>query len=340
MSKMLIVGDMHFRENYPYASSFEDRRKDERKEIEDAIIEASADCESVVIMGDVFDQRNNVSSVVKKATRFLERFGDKQLFIMSGNHESFADGTTALDYLSEISGKKWKVITNDIVTHIDLVFVPYLRYPQLGLNSHEEVVEYIMEKATGGKAIFLHHCLSGTKTSWGQLTDTFHEPVLPSEGLSDRFQRVFGAHIHYAQDNGTQHVLGAVMNHEIGEHEDRRVIKWDTEKDTIESIKLPGRKFYKITNPTHEQVNEFLGTGEKINGVVRVIADQIDETIIEKLREAVDGEVVSIELPPEDRKRVKEDIDDFSLDNLIRIFSEVKEVPIEDLKKGLALIEE
>lgn len=340
--KVLIIGDLHFREIYPYASHFEDRRLDERKEIEDAIVNASKDCDKIVLMGDVLDSRNNSAKTIKNLTTFIERFDKKQVVIMSGNHDSFANGDSALDFLGEVSGKNWILVTDSIVTIDDLKFVPYFRKSQLGKESDSEVVEWVLNEVTqtGGRAIFLHHCLSGTKNTWGQLADTFHEPVFASESLCKRFQRVFGAHIHNAQDKGNLHVLGSVMNNEVGDHSDKRIIKWDTETDTVESINLPGRKFYKIVNPTHEQVDKLLGTNETLRGLVRVVADEIDESLIEKLHKAVEGEVITVELPKENRKRVKDDIDDYSLDNLIKIYSEIKEVSLIDLKRGLELIEE
>lgn len=343
--KVLIVGDLHMREIYPYASEFDDHRLKERAEIENAIIDAAEDCDKVVLMGDVLDSRSNSAKTIKNLTAFIEAFGDKRIVIMSGNHDSFANGESALDFLGEVKDRKWDLVTRGMMIDEDQhMYIPFTRRSETGHETDQEMIEWLLDTSKSHmdpKAIFLHHCLSGTKTSWGQLTDTFREPVFPSESLSDRFQRVFGAHVHKAQDNGNQSILGAVMNHEVGEHEDKRIIKWDTEKDEIESIKLPGRKFYKIVNPTREQLDKF--KGQTIEGLVKIVIDEHnDETdeILSALETQIKGPMVVHELPASDRKRVKEDIDDFSLDNLIRIYSEIKDVPMDDLKKGLALIEE
>lgn len=339
--KTLAVGDLHFKEIYPYASKFKDGRLDERKKIEDTIIEAANDCEKVVLMGDVLDSRNNSSETIKNLTAFIERFGNKRVVIMGGNHEKFANGRCALDYLREIDGKNWLVVTNNIVTDEDGdVFVPFFRKQELGLGSTDEVTKWILSNlpAEGtGKNIFIHHCISGTKTTSGHLTDLFHEPVLPRAELGKKFAHVFGAHIHQPQDIGNVHVVGSVMNHEVGEHGDKRLLKFDSLSGEIEEIILPGRKFFKIENPTRDHLLKLKGS--TIDGFAKVFVDEGgDYVLLEEIHIHFTGGISVIETPKADRKRVKERVTDFSLDNLLRIYSEVKEIDLASLKHGLELI--
>ena len=50
---ILVLGDFHFRDQLGYSDFIEDRRKSEKKEILDFIIEQSKNCSSIIILGDV-----------------------------------------------------------------------------------------------------------------------------------------------------------------------------------------------------------------------------------------------------------------------------------------------
>lgn len=329
MSKILALGDAHFRDNYSYCEKFEDRRVQERQDIEDAIVKATKPCDTIVILGDVFDSRQNSYRTVKNITSFIERFGDKRVLILAGNHSKAADGTSALDYLAEVSNKNWIFAINKVVNVDGLILIPYFYKKEWGVETNEEVVEKIMaevpKKCVG---IFLHHAIGKTKTESGQMTDLFNEPVLDGKELSKRAVRVIGGHIHLAQDNGNVHVAGSLMNADVGEVADKRVIRWDTETDKFESITLPGRKFAKLVNPTRAELEKI----KDFNGLVRIITNKhID--IPEGFAEAVS----IMEMPKENRKKAAM-VDDFSMENLLKIYSKTKDLSYERLLEGYNLV--
>jgi hypothetical protein len=113
--KQLIIGDLHLRDVLPYSDIVHGGRTEEEKEVLDFIIAQSTDCDSVVLLGDVMNGKVNSSMTIKKLVNFLEQFGDKEIYILSGNHTKLADGRDSLDFLAEIRNKQWTVVTKEIL---------------------------------------------------------------------------------------------------------------------------------------------------------------------------------------------------------------------------------
>ena len=63
ITKTLILGDLHLKNNLSYTEYISDGRVSEKKEILDFIIDQSEDCQHVVFLGDFFDAKNNSSQV-------------------------------------------------------------------------------------------------------------------------------------------------------------------------------------------------------------------------------------------------------------------------------------
>lgn len=330
--KLLLASDLHFRDSYPHGDAFSDARLRERQDIEDAIIEASKSCDAVLLNGDNFDVRNPSSSVVRRFTEFLERFGNKRVFINVGNHSNTADGRCAEDYLKELTGKNWEVINGRVHKEDGLCIVPYFRRQQFeGCETDEAlVVEVTKLLGDGHDAIFIHHCLAGTSAVFGLMTDIMHEAVFPQEDLLKRAKSVWGGHIHERQDLGNVHVIGSAMNMSVGEDGVKRVVILDTKTQEWESKELPGRKLMKLVNPTPDQLAAIRG----YNGLVKIVSDgpiEVPEGMAEK--------VITLEMPKSDRKKV-EMTDDFSPENLLKIYSEARDVPLDRLLAGWRLLSE
>lgn len=336
--KALFVGDMHFRQTWHHGQDFEDGRRDERLQIEDAIVAAAEPCDVVILGGDVLDARDNPSSVIKSLVHFLEKFGDKKIYLMGGNHDSDTSGKCALDFIRELSNKNWEVVHDDIIGHADhgkrIAMIPYFRRQQLGVETDEGVVHAIMQRLDSPMGppdvVILHHAIAGTKTATGMMTDTFQEPAFAAEDLLKRAKRVLGCHIHLPADHGRLQIVGSVMNQDVGETEDKRVLRWDSTTDEMESIVLPGRKLMKLVNPTAKQ----LAGIKDYNGLVKIVSDgpiEVPPGLAEK--------VIVVEMPKSDRKKVTM-TDDFSPQNLLKIYAEARDVPLDKLLKGWALINE
>ena len=325
MPKFGIVGDQHMKEIYGHSSDFSDHRIAEREEIEKAIHKATAKCDCIVLLGDNLHSRNNTSVTIRNFVRFLEGFGGKRIDILSGNHESGADGKTALDFLKEISGKDWHIHTvGGQVREIGdkkILFLPYQRsievFDMIGNDTYE--------------AIFLHQAISGTMTSSNQLTDTFHEIILPASAWSKKAKRIFAGHIHRPQDyNENIHIVGAIMNEDLGEQTDKRVMIWDSEDNTVKSVKLPGRKLVKLVDPKQSDLDKI----KDFEGLVQIMTEK-KFNIPEGMAEAVKV----LEMPKTDRKKVNQELTDFSIPNLLSLYAKERSIPIEELMKGWGLIE-
>lgn len=345
-----IIGDQHFRDNLAYADNISDRRVAEEKEILDFIVESFKDCEHIVLLGDNFNARNNSSETNRKFVEFLERFGKKDVYIISGNHEKKGDGKTAIDFLGEIDKPNWHIFTKPssiefAVKHqarkiatkgtetLKIDFLPYMLNSELGVENCEEATKEIMKHLDGGDILFAHHAISGTSFN-GIKTDMLHEVVLPKAKLEKKYKLVVAGHIHAPQQYGNILITGSLFTMEVGEIEK---FIWKIDKDLeVEKIKVPGREIHKLENPTPDDLDAV-----PPNSIVKTIVT--DKKIdIEKLKEELgrfDASLL-VEDYPDTRKKahIEEGAFDFSIEALLKLYSEEKGVDYQKLLKGLQLI--
>ena len=83
--KIGVVGDMHMREKLGYADYFEDKRTKEKEGVLDYIVDKFKECSAIVFLGDQLNSRNNTSEVIKEFVSFVERFANKEVYILAGN---------------------------------------------------------------------------------------------------------------------------------------------------------------------------------------------------------------------------------------------------------------
>ena len=149
MSKIGIIGDIHFKESLGYSDYIKDGRTKEKEEILEFIISSFSECDSVIFMGDQLNGRNNTSTVIKEFVSFLEAFNGKSIYIISGNHERFGNGKTAIDFLKEIKNENWHIMTDKYpstkkVEGLNSVFIPYSYKNEFDCESNKEAAEKIM----------------------------------------------------------------------------------------------------------------------------------------------------------------------------------------------------
>lgn len=253
MSRLLIVSDLHLRQRLPYSDFVTDGRESEKEKVLRFITEKAAECDAVVFNGDNLNSRINSSDVIARFVRLLESFGDKKVFIVSGNHETLADGTSALDFLNEISGKaNWHVFVREVRTvYIDnstgLTFCPYFHRQMVNAASQEEWQERVMTRISPepGQVLFIHHSISNCGVSDYVSTDSFQEPVLDKATLEEKFKMVIGGHIHRSGDYGNTRVMGNVFNSEINDGEKTLAIL-DTSDMSFTRIPVPCRRIYSL----------------------------------------------------------------------------------------------
>lgn len=360
--KILVLGDPHFKLDLPYADRIADRRKEERAESLRFIHEQAKDCDAVVLMGDNLDKRHNHSSVIKEFVDFLDGFGEQQLFIISGNHETYEGTKTAIDFLKG-ARKNWMVITpvhdrygqapfTYVYKGVPLGFVPYMTRTALGVTSDEEGAELIaarLEETGPHAVVFTHHAISGTK-SLGGMTDLFGEIILPRERIEKSTKLLVGGHIHQPSVVGRTIVTGSLLTQDMGETEKSI---WKLDFDSMDDpgeirytqIPLPVRPIHKVvfSKGTTEEAVEALHALDRTS-IVKVI-NQVKTVDVDTLKEVLrefDGHVL-VEDYPSERKRLNVDEKqklDLSVDSLLDLYAQARNKDPERLKEAFALIKE
>ena len=347
-NKILIVGDMHFKDSLGYAEFIDDRRKAEKDEILDFIVSQSHDCDSVIFLGDQLNGKHNSSKVIKEFVEFIERFENKTLYFLAGNHEVMSNGKSSIDFLKEISGKNWNFAINDIVAtgkNNKYIMCPYFTKSALNVNTNEEGTKIVMDKLSKfahpeHAILFVHHAVSDSLTVSGCETNLFNEIVLPKKELEKMFKLVVGGHIHHPQTSDKTIISGSIFNNEVGEIE-KYIYKLSKENADVEQIKLPGRPIYKIENP---ELGVTLRSHDK-NSIAKIIItdpnlkDYIDD--FKKEAKKFDAYIL-LEQYPNKRKKLHygdgESILEFDIKQLLKIYAESKKIDLLKLERGFELI--
>jgi|3_EtaG_2_1085321.scaffolds.fasta_scaffold15365_4 DNA repair exonuclease SbcCD nuclease subunit len=334
-----VIGDLHMRERLSYADHISDGRVAERKGVLDFIVKSFEDCKHIVLLGDIFHHKNNSSEVNREFVEFIERFGDKEIYMISGNHSKKGDGKTAIDFIREIKRDNWHVHTTpgshtikNGTESLKLDFLPNMLNSELEVETCEEATEKIMEELKGGDILFVHHAISGT-TFNGIKTELLKEVVLSKEKLEEKYKAILAGHIHQPQQVDKVTVTGSVFTEIVGEIE-RFIWKIDSNLSMTQYM-VPNRGILKIEGPTDKQIEAI-----KNNSIVKVVVTKKD-TDIPKLKEALtkfDAALLIENYPNERKKAHVEGAFDFSIEALLKLYSEEKEVDLKQLLKGLELI--
>lgn len=340
MSKIGFISDSHWRDHLGHSSLFEDKRDTEREEVKNAIVDAFKDCAMVIFNGDSLNSKNNSSKTLASFSEFLMRFKDSRVIVNTGNHEAGADGVSALGFLNELDLPNLTVVKTISTFHVggkDVVVVPYYYLPQLGAETPEEGTKKLMSMLPDGDILSVHHAISGSTSTNGLSTDLFHEIVLPKEELEKKYGLILAGHIHDPQDRDKVHVIGCTFSNEIGDDK-KRVITVDTDTLEVVSHWLPVRPILKLINPT---ANDLLS--QQPNSILKVVLtkkyNEEEMKILKDLLSVFDAGMVVEQLPDTRRKiDFESGVLDFSVDNLLQIYSEERKVPLEKLKYAISLL--
>jgi DNA repair exonuclease SbcCD nuclease subunit len=338
-----IIGDLHFRPELAYTDYINDHREFEYDNVLKFITQHTKDCDTIVLLGDVFNVKNPTSQTIKRCTEFLENLcnGKNKIFIIAGNHEKMASKSTALDYLMEIKNKPWSVITDKVEicgTNNELVFCPYFYKSELEVINNGDGCNKLMSMIPkSGRMLFVHHAISNTSTASGVATQLFDEIVLPKEELEKRFQLIFGGHIHAPQQDGKTVVAGSVFTNEVGEIE-KFIWKVDELSLSVEKIKLPCREIHKLEDPTTQTLKAIPD-----NSILKVIlTKKISASETESLRESLArfDTYLIVEQYPGERKKVhfEEGMLDFNVENMLKIYSKENSIDLDKLMNGYNLV--
>lgn len=338
--KIGVIGDAHFKDYLSYADYINDRRESEKEKIFNFIVETFQDCEVIVLLGDNFNSKNNSSKTNREFIEFLESFGPKDIFIISGNHEKKGDGSTAIDFIGAIENKvHWHIFTKPssfplFGGKIKADFLPYMLNSELGVENYEEATKDIINHLDGGSILFTHHAISGTSFN-GIKTDDLHEVVLPKEELEKKYKLIVGGHIHAPQKYGNVLIAGSLFTSEVGETE--KFIYKISEDLTIEKFPIPARPIFKLHNPTADKLLSIPN-----NAILKVIITNktVDIEELKKHLSRFDAYLLIEDYPNERKKmHIEQGAFDFGIESLLKLYSDAKGVDYAKLLKGLQLVE-
>jgi DNA repair exonuclease SbcCD nuclease subunit len=338
--KLLIVGDLHFRPELPYAAAFDDGRRGEWNKALETIHKASENADAVVLMGDNLNTRHNHSTVIREFVEFLKGFGDKDVHILIGNHERYGD-STALDFLERMEHAKWHVYSNptqcnDLGDGTTATFIPFMTsWLAGGTGDFAEDATNFLDTLKPADVAFFHQGISGAVTH-GTMVDLFNELVFDAAKLEKLYSRVFSGHIHQHQElSPITTMTGSVFTMEVGDYT-KFVYLYDSKAKTTERIQLPVRGIYKLVNEEH--------TDEKIPATSIVKCEITERDVydidnVKKVLSRFDASVL-IEKYPSERKKI--DIQGASigldLDSLLQMYAKAKDLSYNTLKEGLDLL--
>jgi DNA repair exonuclease SbcCD nuclease subunit len=331
-----MVGDLHIKSTLSYNDYVKGGRGQEEQEVLDFIVEQSKDCGSVVLLGDNLNSKNNSAEVVRKFTEFVERFENKTLYIISGNHDKHPNGEAAFDYLKEVKNKQWHIVTNEVKEINKLVFCPYFTKNELDCKTNEDASKKLLKMFPEGEALFVHHAIAGSKSKETPVS-IFDEIVLSKEKLEKKYKKIFAGHIHSPQAMGNIIIAGSIFSGEINEKE-KFVWKLDLDTFAVEQIKLPGRPIVGLENPT-------MGDLEALpkNSIVKItITDKEKKKEIDALKERLEGfdAGILVENIATERKKLHTDqnIIDLDVEGLLRLYAEQKKIEFSSLLNAFNLI--
>lgn len=341
--KILVVGDQHFRYELPYASAFKDGRKGEWEAVKKTITDTANTCDAVVLIGDNFNARHNHSSVIKEFVEFLNGFGDKEVHILVGNHEKYGT-STALDFLKSIRHKNWTIYDTPTQAKIagqEAMMIPYMTPGLLGVETKEEGVTKVLSMfpKDAWPLAFAHHAITGSK-SHGSSMDTLNEIVLPKETMEQHFSHVFAGHIHEKQNIFPSiNITGNIFTNEVGEHS-KSVWVYDSNGTidvAVTEVDLPVRGIYKYEYPI--DAHKIASTPD--HSIVKCILTDKSEDVdgLKTVLSRFDAYILIEQYESERSKVHFEDGGlDLSLENMLKLYAEAKNISYADLKEGFELI--
>jgi DNA repair exonuclease SbcCD nuclease subunit len=334
-----ILGDLHL-QKLGYSEYIKDKRISEKEEILNFIVDSFKNCEKIIFLGDIFNVKNPLSETIKEFTSFLEKFKDKEIFIISGNHCLKDNGETALDYINEILDKKWNVITKEPKKIKNFVFAPYITKNFLNCKDNVSATKKLIKMLPEGDFLFHHFSMSDSKTTSGCNTNFFDEIVLPWKELSKKYKFVFGGHIHKNSILSNNVIVnGSIINNEVGEIQ-KYIHILDENTLEIKQIALPGRGIYGLENPTVADLEEL-----PANSIVKVTITTAEaKKDIDKIKttlERFDANMILENITTERKKihNIKQgEMMDFGINNLLELYSREKNVPLDKLNFAFNLI--
>lgn len=347
--KIGLISDLHLREKMPYADLVKDGREGEVEMVLNHIVRAFSNCDAVVFMGDNLNSRINSAGTIARFVNLLERFGDdKAIYIIAGNHEKMSDGSSALDFIAELTGKtNWVLVSRYTKTinvgDVNIALMPYFHRTETQSVTTEDWQKSIDKQIDMIQAdiLLVHHSIAGCGVSDYVSTDSFSEPVLNRQTLEDKFKMVVGGHIHKATDDGKIHVLGNVFNSEIGEY-GKRVGIIDTDTMTLETVNLPGKHIVKVIDPQPDDALAVMaehGTGAIVKVEVKTERTPEELAVLKAKFQSFESLIFTERYSNKREKtHVEGGVEELGIETLLKNYAKAKDINVGLLTRAMELI--
>jgi hypothetical protein len=247
--------------------------------------------------------------------------------------------------MREANKPNWHIFTGTgIGEAVDgMVFLPYLygnaiskiKNPKKILNQGELIAKSLPE----GKYLFCHHAISDMDFG-GMSTNMLTEVLLPHKILNEKYNRVFGGHIHSRSDKDRVHVVGSVFTHNSGDGDKWICILEEHEKgSSVEWRKLPCRHINTLTGPDLKAVKAL----EKDSIAKVIFTDRELIPSVQGIKEALVARKINFKILEQFREqRVKKEEDlsvvDLSIEKLLKIYADQKKVSFKALMEGFDIV--
>jgi len=329
LNKILVCGDLHFRSEMSYSEYVKDGRKAEKKAILASILDLSAECDGVVLLGDCFNNRNNPSEVIREFVSFVESFGDKEIFIIAGNHEKTGDGKSALDFMREVNKPNWHIITNKIEKIGNLVFLPYFYKTEVGVNTNDKLKNYILKNLPEGDYLFGHHAFVG------HTGDYYNEVALPLVKLKDKYKTIFMGHIHTPTHIENLILSGSVFTSEANEGT-KFVYTLNLKTGKVKNHELPNRLIFKLDNPKLADIADLPNDSIlKLFIKPELLTDEMKSLMIEKKLNLF---IINTKESTRAKYKESDNLIDLSVTELLTMYAKQKKIDPAELIEGFLLI--
>lgn len=336
--KLLIVGDAHFKEKMAYGEYIPDGRRAEKKEILNFILAEGKKCDGIVFLGDQFHLKNNPSEVVREFVEFVEAFGNKEIYMLAGNHEKFGDGKSAIDFMREVNKPNWHIFSTKVERVGDMVFCPYFFKGEMGTTTVKAATQKLVKSLPEGRILFAHHAVSDMKFN-GMDTNLLQEIVLPRKTITKKYEWTAIGHIHVPVQDGNVTQVGSVFNNEVGEDGKFVNVMNIGENITVDQIPLPGRKILKFEDPDDDDFTSIK------NAIVKVVfSKSVTRKRINELKGILEGKcdayIIVEKLRNSEREKAHMDsIMSMSVEDLLKVYAKEKKISPEKLLAGFQLIQ-
>lgn len=244
MSKIMIVGDTHFKK---IDSELEKKYRNKVIGFLSKTIKKYK-VKSIYHLGDWFDTRRSVDiSVVEDNIEISKRLA-VPIISIAGNHDVYYKNVNDICSTKVLlEGKKFKAITEPTEKG-NCLFLPWINK-----NNYEDSIDVIQNSKAD-------YCFGHLEINGFNKVRGFAETsgFKPSE--FKKFKRVFSGHFHLVQDDKNISYVGSLFQNDFNDVNDiKRLFIFDDISGKIEEIKIPIEFYKKI-----------------------VITDNFDKSIIEK----------------------------------------------------------